>query len=102
MPDNPTSTLVHRLKNWCTRHRIKQVELSSMLDVTPAAVTEWFKGRSHPSGKLIVQIMEMVKHKPPAGELRQKKGKPEKRTKPKKETTEEPNADSVAEGMTFE
>jgi hypothetical protein len=84
MADEPISSLVKDLKSWCTKHRVKQVELSDLLGVSPQAVNEWFKGRSHPRGELIVRIMEMVKHKPPAGELRQRKGSPRNKPIPRR------------------
>lgn len=82
MPE-PTSQLVRDLKVYCTENKIKQVDLASTLGVTRSAVTEWFHGRSHPSGKLIVQIMAMLKTK------RKKKPKPEI------------DGNAVAEGMSF-
>jgi transcriptional regulator with XRE-family HTH domain len=71
MPNEPTSQLVRDLKTYCMERGVKQNDLASTLGVTPAAVTEWFHGRSHPSGKLIVQIMALLKTK------RKKKSKPE-------------------------
>jgi DNA-binding transcriptional regulator YiaG len=67
MSDRPTSKPVIALKAWCVAHRVKQTELAGMLGVSSSAVTEWFKGRSHPKGELTVKILEMVKRKPPPG-----------------------------------
>jgi hypothetical protein len=77
MPDE-LSNLVRDLQTWCTTHRVKGVELSAMLGVSPQAVSEWFKGRSHPSGKLVLQILEMIKQKPPPGQPRKPKSKKRK------------------------
>jgi predicted XRE-type DNA-binding protein len=91
------SNLVLQLQSWCETHRVKQVELASMLGVTPAAVTEWFKGRNHPKGELIVRIMEMVKHKPPAGRSR----KPKERKQKPKPASHSPEDNGGAEDMEF-
>jgi DNA-binding transcriptional regulator YiaG len=64
MSPETTSKLIADLKAWRDTHRVKQVELASMLGVSPQAVTEWFKGRSHPSGKLVLVILELLKRKP--------------------------------------
>jgi hypothetical protein len=106
MPYEPTSKLVLDLKSWCAKHRVKQVELSHLLGVSPQAVNEWFKGKSHPRGELIVRIMEMIKHKPPAGDLRRPESAMKKTKKPKsKKPTEKASAiidgEKAAQEMEF-
>jgi predicted transcriptional regulator len=87
---------------------VKQVELSYLLGVSKQAVNEWFKGKSHPRGELIVQIMEMIKRKPPVGDLRQAKAVVKKTKKPKSkkptkkaDVIQDIDASKVAQEMEF-
>jgi hypothetical protein len=46
--------------------QIKQVELAQSLGVSPQLVTEWIKGRKHPTGEQALAMLELIKSKPKA------------------------------------
>lgn len=61
-----TQRLIAEVKLWCEEHQIKQVELAQSLGVSPQLVTEWIKGRKHPTGEQALAMLELIKSKPKA------------------------------------
>jgi hypothetical protein len=48
--DDPhVKALIDELRNWCDQERGRPRRLASIMNVTPAAVTNWLRGHSLPS-----------------------------------------------------
>lgn len=56
--------LLTEVQEWCEAHNVSQTELARLLGVNPQHVTEWKKGRSHPSGENALAMLELLKTKP--------------------------------------
>jgi transcriptional regulator with XRE-family HTH domain len=54
------SDLVADMKFWCRHNKVTQTNLAELLNVTPQAVTEIFKGRNKPSGETVLLMLDVL------------------------------------------
>ena len=60
-----------QMKAWTRRNHIRQKDLAAMLEITPQAVTEIFRGRNRPTAEQVLAPLEIMSRDPDAP----KKGK---------------------------